>query len=162
MSNVPTDRSAYHAAWYAKHREQILADQQQRYAANRAKKKQTVDAYRSNPLVKARLAAKQKEYNQRNKEKVSRNRRHHHLLKKYGLGLDGYAKLLANQKNQCALCNLLLPENPKRGEIHVDHCHRTGKVRGIVHRACNVVIGYAMENVQLLQKAVAYIERHNS
>lgn len=161
MSDTTTDRSAYHAAWYAKHREQILLDQQQYYAANKAKKKKAVDAYRADPAVKSKLAAKQKEYNLRNKEKVTRYRRNHHLMKKYGLGLDGYAKLLADQQNCCALCNLPLPDHPKRGEIHVDHCHRTGKVRGIVHRACNVVIGYAMENVELLQKAVAYIERHN-
>lgn len=160
MNDTVPDRSAYHADWYAKHREHVLANQKQYYATNRAKKKKAVDAYRGDPIVKAKLAAKQKEYNKRNKDKVVRTRRHHHLLKKYGLGLDGYDKLLTSQNSCCALCDLPLPPHSDKRDVHVDHCHRTGKVRGIVHRACNVIIGYAMENTQLLRKAVSYIERH--
>ncbi len=39
----------------------------------------------------------------------------------------------------------------------VDHCHVTGKVRGIIHRQCNLMIGLAKENPLILKKAAEYL-----
>jgi hypothetical protein len=58
------------------------------------------------------------------------------------------------QKGKCAICN----EEPKtvRG-LHIDHCHKTGKVRGLLCHGCNVALGSFKEDVTLLNKAIEYI-----
>jgi hypothetical protein len=46
-----------------------------------------------------------------------------------------------------------------RGTFHVDHCHETGKIRGLLCHSCNTGIGKLGDNLEGLQKAVSYLER---
>jgi hypothetical protein len=46
-------------------------------------------------------------------------------------------------------------------ELAVDHNHKTNAVRELLCHACNVLIGYARENPQILRAACEYLERHN-
>lgn len=59
--------------------------------------------------------------------------------KKYGLTPEGFANLLEQQEGVCRVCNKKLPDN--HTFVAVDHCHKTGKVRGLLHRGCNVAVG---------------------
>jgi hypothetical protein len=66
------------------------------------------------------------------------------LLFKYGLTLEQYEAMLKQQRGRCSICRKLPdPNHPKRASrvLHVDHCHRTGKVRGLLCAGCNTAVG---------------------
>lgn len=63
------------------------------------------------------------------------------IRNKYGISLNEYQAILAFQQNRCALCGVDVARLPKRP--CVDHCHRTGTVRGILCAGCNVALGQA-------------------
>lgn len=55
----------------------------------------------------------------------------------YGITLDDYDKLCLDQNNVCAIC-----EQPQLHQrLSVDHCHNTGKVRGLLCQSCNLTLG---------------------
>jgi hypothetical protein len=63
----------------------------------------------------------------------------------------------AEQNGRCAICSTTLREG--RGGAAVDHCHRTGKVRGLLCSPCNTAIGKLREDPALFASALAYLER---
>ena len=76
-------------------------------------------------------------------------------LKKYGLDEEGYQKLLHRQGGVCAICQG--PPNGKGHRYHVDHDHRTGRVRGLLCSRCNTMIGHALENPDILRAGATYV-----
>ncbi|WP_225102842.1 endonuclease domain-containing protein [Streptomyces sp. CoH27] len=52
------------------------------------------------------------------------------------------------------------PSPRNGGQINVDHCHRTSKVRGLLCRACNLGIGHFDDNLDVLRNAIVYLQRH--
>lgn len=76
-------------------------------------------------------------------------------LKEFGITPDRYRELLAAQGGGCAICGA---KNGRGGaRLSVDHCHQTGKVRGILCGRCNVALGQFGDTAQSLQKAVNYL-----
>ncbi|MDP9437502.1 MAG: endonuclease VII domain-containing protein [Actinomycetota bacterium] len=75
-----------------------------------------------------------------------------------GLTYAVYDAMLRAQDYRCAVCMLPLPENTM--EIHVDHCHGTNRVRGILCRGCNMGLGGFRESVDALSYAIEYLRRH--
>lgn len=77
-------------------------------------------------------------------------------LKKYGLTPEAYATLLEQQKGVCALCEKppLLTER-----LSVDHCHKTGKIRGLLHSKCNLLIAMAEDTIVTLEQAISYLRK---
>lgn len=71
----------------------------------------------------------------------------------YKLTEDQYQEMFDRQGGMCANC-LHLPG------VHVDHCHETGKVRGILCLDCNVGLGHFRDDPSLLRAAAEYLERH--
>lgn len=85
--------------------------------------------------------------------------RDYHLRKKYGISLDDYNRMHEAQNGLCAICGE--PEKVYRGsrpELAVDHCHETGRVRGLLCNACNRGIGNLRDDVGLLRRALAYLD----
>lgn len=76
-------------------------------------------------------------------------------LKKYGLTPESKRAMVESQGGRCAICSDALRAG--RG-THVDHCHATGKVRGILCHGCNLMIGYAKDNTMTLQFAIQYLQ----
>lgn len=70
-------------------------------------------------------------------------RRAHHLAVKYGLTDADYMAMVAAQDGRCALCGSDPARSGGRGDkwLHVDHCHSTGRVRGLLCFPCNNVLG---------------------
>ena len=58
-----------------------------------------------------------------------------HLWRKYKLTLEGFYAMLARQQNKCALCPAT------NVDWKVDHCHTTGRVRGLLCNGCNMRLG---------------------
>ena len=86
--------------------------------------------------------------------------RNRHLKKTYGVDLDWYNAKLEEQGGACAIC-----KKPETAIIHgnairlsVDHCHNTGKVRGLLCRACNNALGMLGHDCGILASAISYLE----
>lgn len=82
-------------------------------------------------------------------------------FRKYGLTPAQYERLVVRQLWRCALCQIDL-DKLKPNHIHIDHCHKTNRVRGVLCSCCNVLLGMAKEDVTTLQRAVAYLQRSYS
>lgn len=70
---------------------------------------------------------------------------------------DKFNEMLATQKRKCAICgNACKTER----SLAVDHCHKTGKIRGLLCGKCNVTLGLVDDDVDRLKKMIAYLESH--
>lgn len=78
-------------------------------------------------------------------------------LKRHGLTPERYDEMFRLQDFSCAICKTTEPGD-KRG-WQIDHCHGSKKVRGILCRHCNLMLGYARDNTKTLLSAIDYLER---
>jgi hypothetical protein len=79
---------------------------------------------------------------------------------RYGLPEGWYDTTLAAQGGVCAVC---LQDNPNKfGKYSVDHRHVTGKPRALLCGFCNSLLGYANEDPEVLERAAAYLRKHNA
>ncbi len=81
-------------------------------------------------------------------------------LRQFGMTIECYEKMVAEQGNVCAICKH--PERTKNrtGEIKrlsVDHCWRSGKVRGLLCIRCNTSLGNFNDDIELLTTAIDYL-----
>jgi hypothetical protein len=83
--------------------------------------------------------------------------RERHLVRKYGVTLDDYNRMLKAQNGCCAICGAAESEQFK-SVFQVDHCHATGAVRGLLCRKCNFVLGYLDDEPAKLARAIDYLE----
>ncbi|MFK4120743.1 endonuclease VII domain-containing protein [Streptomyces longwoodensis] len=74
-----------------------------------------------------------------------------HLKRHYGLTEADRDAMIAGQKGLCGICL-------KAPAVHVDHCHRTGKVRGVLCFNCNSAIGKLGDDPDAIRRAAAYLE----
>lgn len=79
-----------------------------------------------------------------------------HLKKNYGLTPEQYDEMLERQGGGCAICG----KPPGDIALHVDHCHDTGRVRGLLCFSCNAGLGQFRHDPQLLGRAMDYAAIH--
>lgn len=72
----------------------------------------------------------------------------------YGVKSDVVNDLIKNQNGKCSICENLLSKI-----FHVDHCHKTNSVRGILCNKCNVGLGMFGDDPAILRSATSYLER---
>jgi hypothetical protein len=83
-----------------------------------------------------------------------------HRLRKYGLSRVAFSGLYAEQNGRCAVCSrLLVPRGDQARQPHVDHDHKSGKVRGLLCGSCNRGIGLFKDRPTTLRAAATYLER---
>ena len=75
-------------------------------------------------------------------------------LNKFGIDADEYNRLLVLQGNGCAICGNKCKTNKR---LAVDHCHATGKVRGLLCAGCNTALGQFNDDTDMLNKAIEYL-----
>lgn len=90
------------------------------------------------------------------------NRYHNNSLekrvKKFGISVDEYNSMIAKQNNSCAICKKHKDVFEGRGKnFHIDHCHTSGKVRGLLCSHCNTGLGQFKDNIQSLENAIQYL-----
>lgn len=90
---------------------------------------------------------------QRGKTKLNVNYRKHDLKRRFGITVEEFEAMLLAQNNLCKICKRESLEK----RLAVDHCHTTGKVRGLLCTRCNLGIGYFQDDPNLLIEAVAYL-----
>ncbi|QNN99906.1 endonuclease VII [Pseudomonas phage phiPsa267] len=82
-----------------------------------------------------------------------------YLKKTYGISLEDYNLMLTAQNSSCKIC--LTTEPRGVGSVfHVDHCHQSGSIRGLLCMACNIMLGKAQDNIETLKAAINYLEEY--
>lgn len=89
------------------------------------------------------------------REKWKDAKRFARLLKEYGLSKERYFKLVDAQASCCKLCGV---HSANPFALHVDHCHESGRVRGLLCGKCNQGIGLLGHSPELLKKAALYCQ----
>jgi hypothetical protein len=84
--------------------------------------------------------------------------RNHHLQQTYGISLQEYEQKLALQLNKCLICSK--DQSTEKQAFAVDHCHTTGKIRGLLCCSCNRGIGYLKDSTELLSKSIEYLKNY--
>lgn len=79
------------------------------------------------------------------------------MKKRYGLNQEDYKNLLDEQDGKCAICG---KEEIRERRLSVDHCHETGKIRGLLCSKCNMVLGLVNDNKDTLINALNYLGRY--
>lgn len=95
-----------------------------------------------------------------NPEKIAAYQRRSELKTTYGLSVEDYQRLVAEQGGRCAICGVLPDGAGRMGKLHVDHDHATGVVRQLLCVRCNLSIGQFEDDPTLLRAAANYIEFH--
>jgi hypothetical protein len=83
--------------------------------------------------------------------------RNNTLKYKYGITQIDYEQLFKKQNFSCLICK---KGNGTTVRFPVDHCHKTGKVRGILCPACNKALGLFKDNIEALESAIDYLKKN--
>jgi hypothetical protein len=76
------------------------------------------------------------------------------LKRRYNLEVEDYLTMVNNQQGACAICR----QHAER--LHVDHCHDTGQIRGLLCQNCNTALGKFHDNIEHLANAISYLAQH--
>lgn len=90
------------------------------------------------------------EWNKNNPDKAYVHKRSS-AIKKYGITLEQYEALRMRQDYKCGICK------KETKVLAVDHCHVTGKVRGLLCKPCNSGIGFLNDDIDLIKSALEYL-----
>ncbi len=82
-------------------------------------------------------------------------KRESQLQRLFGITSKDYSKLLEKQNGKCKICRTKTPKG--RGRFHVDHCHVTDKIRGLLCSKCNHGLGQFNDNIKTLASAIQYL-----
>ena len=105
--------------------------------------------YRSNPINKQ----KEHEYYQKNKQRHKATSWKTKLRIRYGITVEEFETMKINQDGKCLIC--------KRVRfLNIDHCHKTGKVRGLLCITCNAALGGMNDNIEILERAIIYLKKN--
>jgi diaminopimelate decarboxylase len=96
------------------------------------------------------MLAENTEYRKKNPDKT----RAWHLKTKYGITPEQWDDLFKAQGEKCKIC--LSPDHGG-SNWHTDHCHDTGRVRGILCHGCNAGLGHFKDNKAALARAIDYL-----
>jgi hypothetical protein len=98
----------------------------------------------------------------KNKEKILQNKKEYYkqktLTKKYGITPEDYDNMYNQQNGCCKICSM--HQVNLKAALCVDHCHITGKVRGLLCHKCNLLIGHAKDDINVLQNAIKYLNEN--
>jgi len=95
--------------------------------------------------------AAERRYVVKNREKINKRLWIRNLKVRYGMTEADYNKMLTSQKGRCFICGRV------EDIFHIDHCHKTGKVRGLLCGSCNRALGLFKDNPDNLKKAIEYL-----
>lgn len=149
---------AYQRAYQRKYRKGLSAEQRAKnYAAQvkwRAANPEKWAANKARWYRKHRkhVLAKAKEWARQNPRAVR-----DHALRRFGISVDEYDRMLAAQGGGCAICGRKTVGQKGRKNFHVDHCHRTKKVRGLLCAACNQGLGAFSDDPKRFRAAADYL-----
>jgi hypothetical protein len=84
-----------------------------------------------------------------------------YLKKEYGMTLEEYELALASQKGRCAICRRHISEINEK-YLHVDHDHKTKRVRSLLCGACNRALGLIKDDPEISDSMSYYLRGHGT
>lgn len=94
-------------------------------------------------------------------DKFPLQRRRAKFKRVYGITLDEYDEMLKSQDYKCVTCGKE-HNDTEQEKLRVDHCHATGKVRGLLCHNCNISLGLIKEDIKVLDSLKAYVLKHQT
>ena len=127
--------------YYSKNKDKENAKQKARYYANLELSRQRYKA----------------QYQMNKHKKHYQNRTRNSTIQRlYGITVEDYDAMYIEQGGRCAICGIHQSELPRR--LSIDHCHATGKVRGLLFKKCNAGLGQFNDSLDILKNTVRYLE----
>lgn len=162
QQNNPDKMRGYSHNDMVRHPDRRKGYQQEQIASGKAKER--CKKWRDNNLDVARALTRkwqienpekkkecEKTYVKNNPQKRADQDRHQKLKNKYGLTLDQYRTGCQLQENKCSICR------KECDSLCVDHNHETDVVRGLLCSTCNLMLGYAHDDPEILRRAIDYL-----
>lgn len=87
----------------------------------------------------------------------TRRRKFNRIKKEYGIFEEQYFSLLKSQDGKCKICRIYVEQH---FSLHIDHCHKSKKVRGLLCSKCNQAIGLFGENINTMKAAIDYLDAY--
>lgn len=87
-------------------------------------------------------------------DRVTKRRKNTNIKLKFGINVNQYQLMLKEQNGACYICN-----TSESRDLAIDHCHTTGKVRGLLCSKCNTALGLLKDDVALFDRAKEYLQR---
>ena len=158
----------YKKRWQEANKDRIKELRKKKYEENkeRYKKIREANIHKFREKGKKWYAAnkeKAKELRKKWRDKNKNYWKEWDLMRKYSISEGQYQEMLTAQDNKCIICNNKENVKHKSGVIKrlaVDHCHSTGKVRGLLCYRCNTSIGKFEDSIELLESAINYLKKH--
>lgn len=114
-----------------------------------------------NKKYKADNPEKNREIKRREYINNSERYRDYNLRRYYGITLEEYEEKLKQQNYCCKICQNKTTTR-KNNRFDVDHCHKTGKIRGLLCSHCNIILSRCNDNEEILIKAIAYLREYHA
>lgn len=154
--------------YYAANREVISAKSKRKYKMEPTPKRLASRQYYAEKKESI-SAARKTAWAQRSEEqraKDSRRALDNKYRNLFGVTLEKVERVFEQQGNACAVCRIALPDllspEKRRGTMNVptlDHCHKTGRLRGILCNHCNRGLGLFHDDSERLRAAADYLSR---
>ena len=102
-----------------------------------------------------------KKWERENADRARKSRRGRNLKAKYGITIEEYDTILEEQGGRCAICGSHSNESAFHTEFFaVDHCHETGRIRGLLCNNCNRALGFLKDDPVVVSSALTYLKTH--
>ncbi len=158
------EKAAYSKAWRELNKDKIKADKKAYHIANIDTIKDKKKKYYNINVDKCKT--KQKKYYEENKDKVKAYiqiysktnpdvQRKAQYKRKFDITIDDYDKMFNKQEGKCPICEK--PQSELKKLLHVDHDHKTGKIRGLLCGDCNLALGMFKDSKILLTNSIKYL-----
>lgn len=135
-------------------RVKALAKKRAEKDPERKKRRQKVYYQNNKEEVLARTRISSRAWYRANPEKA----RNQTLKRNYGITMEDYKNMLVEQNSNCAICGR--NQSEFKVAFHVDHCHTTGAIRGLLCGSCNRALGLLKDSCEVLDNAKAYLNKH--
>ena len=146
----------YAKSYYENNKKKMIAKAAAWSKANRGR----ISDLRKRPESNHKMHSKK--WREANKARADRLSRKSYLRKKYGITIEQYEAMICEHNNVCVICFRSPRGNGSRAKLHIDHCHETGKIRGLICPNCNTALGMVEDNTNILKRMIEYVERHKS
>ena len=143
-------KNAYNRKWAKSNPDKTRESRKTWSVSNTHKTKEYYkEYYRVNS---AKKKASNKEWARANPNKT----RGYHLRRQYGITSDAVENIRIDQSNCCKICRETFSVKPK--SMHIDHDHKTGKIRGLLCSSCNRGLGFFRDSADRLRTAAEYLD----
>lgn len=118
----------------------------------------------SNPAARERALNRSRQFRLANPDRVRKQIKNAYYKKNYGITYDEFLSMYEASGGHCTICgaDIIHKGRNTHKRAVLDHCHKTGKIRGILCHMCNSSIGLMREDKELVMKVYKYLEFHDT